>query len=702
MTAGIVEIGYVASAAAFLALSVLTAFSGVRPGLRCMLLLVAGTNIAWALAIASLTLVTFPSWLLLLAEVARIASWLVFTVVLLGLLQQNAAELRLLKVLALAVPALVAVYILLQPALVVATAIEWLPSGGALWLMFPIAGLLLLENLYRNADEDTQWATKHLCIGIGVIYAYDFFYSAEAVLFGRADPTLYAGRGFVSAMMVPLIAVGVLRARTWPVSIQLSRQVVFHSFVLVGSGLYLLTIASAGLYMRRWGGDWGTVVQIIFLIGAVAMLIVIFASNALRARIRLYISRNFFAQKYDYREVWLNFVQTLSSGDPGASLQRRLLDAVSGLMESTAAGLWVRGADGAFVPVADWNLGQDLPVEPEGSQFADWLGRRQDVIALAEATDAHRYPGLCIPDWLRTLRRAWLVVPLIHRGRLQGFIVLGESRSERHLDWEDVELLQAIGRQAASYVAEEQSVNALADARQIEAFSRRFAFVAHDLKNIVGQLSLLLRNAERFKDNPEFRDDMLETVSHSIDRMSGMLEQLNSISQQAPAADGEDVRVDVLLEEIAAAWRGARANFSTELAPLPGSLRVPRDRFRSVVEHLMQNAFDAAGADGQVALRAGSGPEGVVIEVEDDGPGMEPEFVRHHLFRPFNSTRTNGFGLGAFQVREHVQSLGGRLDVRSTPGLGTTMQVRLPLTAPQPGAAQPDAVLARRSEEVGS
>ena len=683
MAAGIVEIGYGASAAAFFALFVLTAVSGVRPTLRWMLLLAAGANVLWALAIAGLTVVTLPSWLLLAAEVGRIASWLVFTVALLGLLNQRAAELRLLKVLAIAAPTLVAVYILLQPAFEGGTDINWLPAGGALWLLFPISGLLLLENLYRNADDDTRWATKHLCLGIGVIYAYDFFYCAEAVLFGRADTTLYAGRGFVSAMMVPLVAIGILRARTWPLAIQLSRRIVFHSFALVGSGLYLLAIAAVGMYARRWQGDWATVLQIMFLVGAMAILAVVFASNALRARVRLYISRNMFAHKYDYRETWVHFIQTLSSGDPQARLQDRLLHAVSELMESTAAGLWVRSTDdGALVPVAAWNLGPALPSEPAESPFGDWLARRQDVVELAEATDAGRYPELTIPDWLRTLRRAWLVIPLIHRDQLEGFIVLGEPRSDRHLDWEDRELLQAIGRQAASYFAEEQSVNALADARQVEAFSRRFAFVAHDLKNIVGQLSLLLRNAERFKDNPQFRDDMLDTVSHSIDRMSVMLQQLNSVSSDT-AVEGERGPVTVLLEEIAAAWRGAHANLSVELTPIPDSLQVPREQLRSVIEHLIQNALDAVGTGGRVVLRAGTGEGGVLIEVADDGPGMDPDFVRQELFRPFSSTKAHGFGLGAYQVRESIRSIGGRLDVRSAPGTGTTMRVCLPLAGSQ-------------------
>ena len=563
-------------------------------------------------------------------------------------------------------------------------------------MLIPVAGNSSPRKSLQKCRQRHALGPQAPLHRLGVIYIYDFFYFADAMALGRPSATLFAARGFVNAMMVPLIALGVARSRSWPVAIHVSRGVIFHSFALVGSGLYLVTMAAASYYLRQVNGEWGPSLQIIFLIGAASILAVIFASGSMRARVKHFISRNFFSLKYDYRETWMHFVGALSSTNPELSLQRRLLNAVADLMDSTAGGLWIRSDEEApYIPYVSSNLGDGLPPEPLGSPLEDWLNQHKTVIELAEATDVRRYPNLQIPDWLRTLTRAWLVIPLIHRDLLQGFIVLGEPRTNRPLDWEDYELLMAIGRQAASYIAEEQSANALSESRQLQLVSRRFAFVAHDLKNIVGQLTLMLRNAQRFKDNAQFRDDMIETIAHSVDRMNALLQQLRSMGDDTVTATSEPIAIDVMLKEAAAIWERERPGFSAELKPIGGLLRAPTERLRSVLDHLVQNAFDAAGSEGRVALRARAVGNSALIEVEDDGPGMDLEFVRQKLFRPFISTRSTGFGIGAYQIREYVRSMGGHLEVRSAPGKGTTMQVLLPLVAlDQEGvpASAPEAV----------
>ena len=319
----VIQLGYGAAAVAFFALLVLTALSKVRSRQRLILLIVAATNLIWASTIVCLTLMALPAWLVVGIEVARIASWLWLTIDLMGLLGQRTSELWPLRFVGIILPILVGIYIFTQPLAQRYAGVDWLPNGAAFWILLPIVGLLLLENLFRNADRDTRWALKHLSIALGVIYAYDFFYFADSLALGRASPVLYGARGLVNAMMVPLIALGVVRSRSWPVAIHVSRQVIFHSFALVGSGLYLLTMAVASYYLRHVDRAWGPPLQIAFLIAAAAILAVILASGSARARAKHFVARNFFSLKYDYRQTWMQFVHAVSSTNPRANLQRQ-------------------------------------------------------------------------------------------------------------------------------------------------------------------------------------------------------------------------------------------------------------------------------------------------------------------------------------------------------------------------------------------
>ena len=233
-----------------------------------------------------------------------------------GLLGQSAAELRLLKFLGVGLPAAVAGYILIQPVLQAYSGIDWLPAGGALWMLIPVAGILLLENLYRNADGDTSWALKHLCIAVGGHLYLRFLlfrrrYGVRASQRNSLCRSRLCERHDGSASR-PRHRTLALLASGHP---RLS-GVIFHSFALVGSGLYLVMMAAASYYLRQTDGEWGPSMQIIFLIGGASILAVIFASGSMRARIKQFISRNFFSLKYDYRETWMHFVGALSSTNP--------------------------------------------------------------------------------------------------------------------------------------------------------------------------------------------------------------------------------------------------------------------------------------------------------------------------------------------------------------------------------------------------
>ncbi len=559
------------------------------------------------------------------------------------------------------------------------------PSAAALRLVrfsgavgLALVGLVLVENLVRDTGADRFWLVKFLGLGLGGFFAYDFYIYAEALLFRQVNRQLLDGRGVVALMIVPLLAVALRRNVVWTQSISASRRLVFHSATVVGGGLYLLLMGAAGYYIRYFGGDWGELLQVAFFFAALIMLVTVVSSGKIRAHAKVFIAKNLFAYKYDYREEWLRFIKTVALEESGANLGERVVRAIANILDCPGGGLW-QWDDGAqaYALSAQWNYGRIEGHEPiEGARVA-FLAQRNWIVSLAELqADPARHPGLDLPAWLNGEPAAWLLLPLHHNERLLGFLLLQRPRAARQLNWEDFDLLRTVGRQAASYLGEQAAVRALADARQVEIFNRRFAFVIHDIKTMISQLSLLLSNADRHGDNPEFQRDLILSVRDSVDSMNRLLAQINAERKKDRSATTIDL-VPLARELMAkrAAIRPVPV-LRAEAENLP--LVADEGLLKAILGHLVQNAAEAAGPEGQVqvVLRRADGM--AIIEVEDNGPGMDANFIREQLFRPGNSTKEAGYGIGAYQCRELVRELKGNLTVMSVPGQGTTMRASFP------------------------
>ncbi len=614
-------------------------------------------------------------------EVARNAAWSLFLVVLLGDYHQKGSRLPF----------------GVRPSLFVAAVCYLLALGAAFagyWdlalldsvlpvtarVAQAVGGMLLVEQAYRNKTAQERWAIKFVCLAIGGMFAYDFYLYSHAMLFREVDPDIWAARGVVNALTVPLIAVSMRRAKSWSSPLAVSRRAMFHSAALFGSAIYLLAMGSAGYYLRYFGGSWGTVMQVTFLFGALLLLGGILFSGTFRAWLKVFISKHFYSYGYDYREEWMRFTRTLSEG--GENLGERAIQAVAALVESPGGQLWQRregGADGvgSYEPAANWQ-GPEVDVkEPGDSALCRFLESTQWVIDLGEfVTEPEKYDGLELPQWLKEYPRGWLVVPLMMGNKLFGFVVLQTARSPIKLNWEVIDLLDIAGSQAASYLAQQEAANALMVARQFESFNRMSTFVVHDLKNLVSQLSLMNANAARHKDNPEFQADMLETVSLSVQKMRLMLQKLSRIDvQEKPAPQP--------LETVVRQAMAQKAAFEPrpQLRVIDAGLRVlaDRERLERVLGHLIQNAIEATPKEGSVTISLVRAGEAVQVEIADTGEGMSEEFIRERLFKPFESTKSAGMGIGVFESREYINELGGRLEVSSQPSRGTTFKVILPL-----------------------
>ncbi len=559
-------------------------------------------------------------------------------------------------------------------------------------LAIAVTGLVLVEQLYRNTPPEHRRALKYLCLGVGGMFAYDFYLYADALVVQRLSGALWDARGFVHAMVVPLLAIAIARNVAWSLSkstrdLFVSRRVAFHTTALGATAVYLLVMGGGAWYLRAYGGDWGLVVQTIFLFGAVLVLAVLLFSGQIRASVRVLINKHFFRHKYDYREEWLRFIRTLAAGNPETQLRERVVQAIAQIVESPGGVLWMRRESKSFAPVAHWNMERHTQGnEPADGAFALFLEDREWVVNLDDygerAASAPPDSGIPFPAWLRDMTSAWLVVPLILHTRLIGFVVVTRSPHvpvRRDFNWEDCDLLKTVGRQAASHLAQMEATRELDQARQFEAFNRMSAFVVHDIKNIVSQLTLVVSNAARHKHNPRFMEDAIHTVSNSVSRMTRLLENLRSGGHAR--SEAADVNLAELLTEVVRHLGAGSPPIMLDCSKETVLVKSDHDRLASVIGHVVQNARDATPPEGRIAVRMRLDGRMAVVDVEDTGCGMDEAFIREQLFKPFRTTKgRSGMGIGAFETREYVRSLGGDVEVSSRLGQGTLFRLRLPFS----------------------
>ena len=648
---------------------------------RALLLLALFASAAWAWSLVSAAVLAQPALLRFatLADILRYAAWYWFLLTMLRVRSGDDPDGRLASLrwgTALVVLIAVAAQFLTATGTNAVEVLRKIRLFSALSL--PVVAMVLLEQFFRNASEDSRWNIKPLCLGLAGAFLFDLYLYSEAVLFNRMDADAFAIRGAVHALVVPFLIVSTARRSDWLSKIQISRTAVFHSATLMIAGLYLLFISGVGYYVRFFGGEWGRALQLGLVFLGMVVLAVLTLSGSVRARLRVFLGKHFFRYRYDYREEWLRFTQTLSAKNSPQEMGDQVIRGLADMLDSPGGGLWLNNrGEGTYAQTARWNIAQSTVLEDAGSPLCQFLRTSGWVVNLEEYRSfPRRYGQLVLPEWLQDTPHAWLIVPLTVADDMIGFVVLAKARAHIDVNWEVNDLLKTAGRQAASFLALMQATEALLDVRKFDAFNRMSAFVVHDLKNIVTQLSLMMKNAKRLHNNPEFQQDMLLTVENSLDRMRQLMLQLREGATPPGTAVGVDL--DSIARKIAkvAAERGRVLEL--DVAD-PVVTRGHAERIERIVGHMVQNAFDATAADGRVWLKLDRSKGQAMIEVGDTGHGMSQDFVRERLFKPFQTTKNAGMGIGAYESFQYVQELGGKIAVDSELNRGTIVTVLLPL-----------------------
>lgn len=533
-----------------------------------------------------------------------------------------------------------------------------------------VYGVWLVENIYRNTLPESRWHVNVLCVGLGEMFAVGIILYSDSLLFNRVSPLLWSGRAIAMTLALPLFVVAIVRNRDWKIDIHVSRSVVFHTATLISSGVFLLALALTGEIIRAIEPGWGNLAEVTLILAGIAIIGVMATSGGGRSRLRRFVADNLYSHRYDYRREWLRNIGILAA-DPQDPVQTRVIKAVAEIADSPAGVLWVRDLNtDLFHWAGSWNAPAVAIDEPAESAFIA-LFRGGGWVVELDALNAR-------PIWLDEIKDAWLGIPLTQRQEVIGFIVLLRPRAPFRLDRETFDLLRIVGRQAATHVAEQRFAQAFAETQELRDFAKRFAFVAHDMKNVASQLAMIVQNARYHEGDAEFNRDVLATVRSAHERMRDLLTTLRK--QREKPLGGFIVPIDLIRDELDAIQRLRGLTIHLEHDGRTAVVAMEAAAFRSVITHLCANAIEASSGD--VEVRVHHEALRVQIEVADKGGGMSAEFVRDNLFQPFGSTKGDGLGIGAFQARELIRAAGGDLLVSSCLGSGTTMRILLPCVRP--------------------
>ncbi|WP_100656607.1 XrtA/PEP-CTERM system histidine kinase PrsK [Alteromonas flava] len=540
--------------------------------------------------------------------------------------------------------------------------------------------LVLLEQVYRQAGEH-RWAFKPLVLYLGVINLFEFVTYANATMVAQVEPLYVAARGYIYLLLAPLLIIAIRRIKHWGVDIFISREVVLHSSLLLVAGGYLLIMATIGYAVKYIGGQWGATIQVVFIALSLTLLATVFLSQSFRTKVKVFITKNFFANQFDYRQEWVKLTTALTAqSDHITDVYENALHGYLGALQYKQGALF-KLQQGNLQDVAKTDAFADLP-ETVGNKLIAFFNSTSWLFDSEEyKVKPYVYEGLKLESLEMQALDKIIVVPLFEHEGLWGIVVLkGSQEAQVRLNWELRDYLNAVTAQISNFIFHNEAANQIAENAQFAAFSRMSAFVVHDLKNVLAQIDLILCNAQQHKHNPEFIDDTFETLQHTKSRMDKMLSQLTD-KQSAPQAKQGSFKLSAIITTVIE-QRCATLKPSPELkVGSETDVVVDAEKFANVMYHLLNNAQQATADNGWVlvTLEYNDGNAQQLVTISDNGEGMTAEFIRNRLYKPFDTTKGNaGMGIGAYDARSYLESIGGSIEVESEVGKGTTFTLVIP------------------------
>lgn len=559
--------------------------------------------------------------------------------------------------------------------------------GTILYLLFLLSAVLVLMNLertFRAAVGTMRWRVKFLVLGLGVIFAVRTYISSQVLLFRAIDSSLEVLSVCALLLGCALVLRSVFRLGQFETNVYPSQSLLQGSITVLLAGIYLFVVGVFAKVVTWLGGDATFTAKAFVVLVALVLLTLLLLSDRVRLHTRRLISRHFQRPFYDYRAVWRKFVQGTASCVKQPDLCQAAAKLITDIFEALSVSIWLFDEK-----KENLSLGTSTFLS---NTRADELKPKKDEIAVL-ARELKNHPesidlDLSREHWVRWLRHCHpdefhkggnrLCVPLLAGGDLLGIIIIGDRVGGVAFSSQDSDLLKCIGDEVAAGLLNLQLSQKLLQAKELEAFQTMSAFFVHDLKNTASTLNLMLQNLPLHFQDPAFREDALRGVGKTVAHINHLIGRLSLLRHelQIKPAKGD---LNQLVTKAIADWEDAAGvSLVKELRPVP-ELLFDEDQMLKVVTNLVLNAREAVSQNGQVRIDTAQSNGWAVLTVADNGCGMSPDFLRRSLFRPFQTTKKNGLGIGMFQSKMIVEAHGGRIEVETQTGKGTSFHILLPV-----------------------
>lgn len=553
------------------------------------------------------------------------------------------------------------------------------------WMLTTIAILMNLERTFRHSTGHIRWQTKFIFIGAAGIFGIRLFTQSQAILFQGIDTGSFVVN--LGALLIADVFIlrSLSRGRPMNVSIQLSHQFLYTSFTIIIVGVYFIAIGVfswISVYFK-WVQNINWIIFIIFLtiIGFASIML----SDRLRMKRKRFISRHLKRPYYDYQKIWENFTQRTASITNTRDLCQAIVNIVSETLEILSVTIWLVDEKEERLTFG----GSTVYTEAQAADMNFFSKGGKEMIRAIANQNMPVDLKKCDDDWVEDLTRTYEMetkesrirycVPLIAAHQLIGIITLSEKVFYESLTFEESDLIKTISDQAASSLLNIRLSESLRQSKELEAFQTMSAFFMHDLKNLASKLSLVTQNLPLHMDNPEFRQDALKTISQSVVKINAMSSRLALLNRKVDLTFKETDINDLVIVAISDARKFVRTPITQDLDTSLPHPQTDREQLYKVLENLFMNAYDAMGANGQIAVSTRLQDHWVVISVSDNGCGMTKEFMEEKLFRPFQTTKKHGMGIGLYHCKTIVDAHGGKLNAESEEGRGTTFRILLPI-----------------------